>query len=355
MPKRDFRPLSVLQPARVCVIKPSALGDIVQSLPVLSALRARWPEAHLAWVINRGLAGIFDGQPELNQVIPFDRSARGLGRIAAMTRLARTLRDGRFDLAIDLQGLLRSGLMTLATRAPRRVGFADAREGAALAYTDRVPVPTRQQSTVDINLLVAQSLGCQGPVPPVRLGIGAGEAAWAEQMLQGLPRPILAIHPGAQWETKRWPAESFAELARRAHAECGAGVVLLGGPGDAQVAQHVAQNLAGPRVNLAGRTSLLELAAISSAADVFLSGDTGPMHLAAAVGTRVVAVFTCTSPARARPYGPDNRVVATRVSCAASYLKTCSTKHCMLELSPGRVWPSLAAALGEAVARRQAG
>lgn len=355
MPKRDFEPLCELRPKRICVIKPSALGDVVQSLPVLSALRARWPDAHLAWVVNRGLAGIFDRQPELNQVIPFDRSARGLGRIAAVTGLAHQLRHGRFDLAIDLQGLLRSGLMTLATRAQRRVGFADAREGAALAYTDRITVPTRQQSAVDINWLIAQALGCQDPVPPVRLGTGARESVWAEQMLRGLPRPILAIHPGAQWETKRWPAENFAELARQAHAEFRAGVVLLGGPDDVPVCQQLAMDLAAPHVNLAGRTNLLELAAVSSAADVFLSGDTGPMHLAAAVGTRVVAVFTCTSPTRARPYGHGHRVVATGVSCAASYLKTCSTKHCMLELSPRRVWPALAAAFTEANARRHAG
>ena len=128
--------------------------------------------------------------------------------------------------------------------------------------------------------------------------------------------------------------------------------------GDVQpvpVCRELAKALTGPRVNLAGRTSLLGLAAVSSAADVFLSGDTGPMHLAAAVGTRVVAVFTCTSPARARPYGDGHRIVATRVSCAASYLKTCSTLHCLLELSPDRVWPALSAALSEAVERRQAG
>jgi lipopolysaccharide heptosyltransferase II len=355
MAKRDFEPLSELRPSRVCVIKPSALGDIVQSLPVLSALRARWPEAHLAWVVNRPLVGIFERQPDLNQVIPFDRAASGLGRIAAIGNLAGELRRGRFDLTIDLQGLLRSGLMTLATAAPRRVGFADAREGATLAYTDRITVATRQQSAVDINWLMAQAFGCTGSPPTVKLGTDPLEIAWAERALVGLPRPILAIHPGAQWETKRWPAASFLELARRSHAEFGGGVVLLGGPDDVAIGGELAKSLTGPSVNLAGRTSLLELAAVSGAADVFLSGDSGPMHLAAAVGTRVVAVFTCTSPVRARPYGSGHRVVATCVSCAASYVKTCPTLHCMLELSPDRVWPELARALSEAVARRQAG
>jgi lipopolysaccharide heptosyltransferase I len=355
MAKRELEPLSDLRPRRVCVIKPSALGDIVQSLPVLSALRARWPETHLAWVVNRGLTGLFDRHPELDQVIPFERTSRGIGRIASAARLARQLREGGFDLAIDLQGLLRSGLMTLGTGAARRVGFADAREGAALAYTDRIAVPTRRQSAVEINWLVAQALGCRGPLPPVRLGLDTQERAWSDLVLRGLPRPIVAIHPGAQWETKRWPAESFAELARRAHAEFGAGIVLLGGPDDEQVCLRLAKGLDADHVNLGGRTSLLQLAAVSQAANVFLSGDTGPMHLAAAVGTPVVGVFTCTSPARARPYGPGHRIVATRVACAASYLKTCPTRHCMQELSPDRVWPALAAALADTLGRREAG
>ena len=121
-----------LEPQRVCLIKPSSLGDVVHALPVLSSLRERWPHAHLAWVVNRGLRGLLDGHPDLDEVIPFDRSQVrwNIGGIASISRFLLDLRRRRFDLAIDLQGLLRSGLMALATGATVRVGLADAREGS---------------------------------------------------------------------------------------------------------------------------------------------------------------------------------------------------------------------------------
>src|SRR3954453_2832272 len=123
--------LDDLRPERVCLIKPSSLGDVVHALPVLSALRAAWPHAHLAWIVNRGLRGLLDGHPHLDEVIPFDRSSVGLGPrgLAAFARFVRELRRREFDLAIDLQGLLRSGLMAACTGAKIRVGMADAREG----------------------------------------------------------------------------------------------------------------------------------------------------------------------------------------------------------------------------------
>lgn len=333
---------------RVCLIKPSALGDIVQSLPVLAALRARWPDAHLAWVVSRPLAGLLATHPDLDEVIVFDRRARGIGRLQAPWTLWRQLRGGRFDLAIDLQGLLRSGLMTRATGAARRVGFADAREGAAWAYTDRVPIPREPHSAVLRYWRLAQAVGCEGSPPAPRLGIGERERQFAATALAGLARPILAVHPGAAWPTKRWPLASFAALARRAQAERGASIVLLAGPGEGELARAIAAQL-DQATNLAEQTNLLELAAVLAASDVFVGGDTGPMHLAAAVGTRVVALFTCTDPRRAGPYGAGHRVVATTVDCRESYLKRCNWLGCMHELTPTRVWPALRAALEEAV------
>lgn len=346
-------PLHELTPQRICLIKPSALGDIVQSLPVLTALRSRWPEAYIAWVANRGLSGILRGHPHLDEVIEFDRSPRGWQGWAAVRRLASQLASRQFDLAVDLQGLLRSGLMTLATRAPRRVGLASAREGAAWTYTDSVAVDTLEQSAVTRYWQVARALGCPGDPPQPRLGFTPALRNWARQQLGALPRPIVAIHAGAQWETKRWPPRHFAEVARRAQTEFGASVLLIGGPGEGQLADEIAAGLVGPYANFAERTQLLELAALLEAADVVCSGDTGPMHLAAAVGAPVVAVFTCTSPVRAGPYGSCHRVVATNVDCAASYLKRCSKMICMQELTPDRVWPALRAALSEWAARRQ--
>ena len=348
-------PLDQLQPRRVCIVKPSALGDVVQSLPVLAALKDRWPAARFSWVIHRGLAGLLAGHPDLDEVIHFDRGARGLAQLRASYSLGCTLRRTRFDLVIDLQGLLRSGLMTAVTRAPRRMGFASAREGADWFYTERVETPPGVTAAVERYWQFAQALGCTGEPPAARLGITAEHVAWAKSQLAGLPRPILAIHPGAQWRTKRWPPASFAAVAQRAHREFGASLVLVCGPGEQTLCGEVARLAAVPTVNLAGRTSLLQLAALSREVDLFLSGDTGPLHLAAAVGAPVVGLYTCSSPARARPHGVGHRVVATQVSCAASYLKTCTRLACMDELSPVRVSPAVAAGLNDASRRRRAG
>lgn len=352
MPAASDPPLHELQPRRICLVKPSALGDVVQSLPVLAGLRNRWPRAHVTWVVNRSLAGLLDRHPQLDEVIEFDRSGRGWSRAAAMFRMVRRLRREPFDLVIDLQGLLRSGLVARLTRAPRRVGLAGAREGAARFYTDVVPIADVEESAVLRYWRVAAALGCRGGPPRPVLGIGPDERGWVARQLAGLPRPWLVIHPGAQWETKRWPPESFAAVARQAHQARGASVVLVGGPGEGRLAARAAAEIRPcPMVDLSERTSLLQLAAVCEAGDVFLAGDTGPLHLAAAIGAPVVAVFTCTSPRRAGPYGPGNRVVATEVDCAASYLRRCETLACMSELTPGRVGPSVLAALDDAAAR----
>ncbi len=351
-PRLRSAPLADIAPRRICLIKPSALGDIVQTLPVLSMLRRRFPQSHIAWVVKPGLADILRGHPELDQVIELP-AGKGWRQVPAFAALLRQLRRERFDLAIDMQGLFRSGLLTWATRAPRRLGYRHAREGAARAYTDTVDARYWEMPAIDHYQLFARQLGCQGEVPRAVLPITSEQHRDIAQQLAHLPRPLLAIHAGAQWETKRWPPESFAWLARQAWNQYGAGVVLLGGPGEKRLADQVAEQISGPLVNLAEATRLPELAAAAAAADVFLAGDTGPMHLAAAVGTRVVSVFTCTSPLRAGPRGDAHLVVATQVDCAASYLKKCPLMKCMLELTPQRVWPALAKQL-EAESRRLA-
>lgn len=352
MSKKPSQPLDRLQPQRICLIKPSALGDVVQTLPTLAGLRARWPQAHITWVVNRPLSPLLESVEELDATIPFDRHLPAGKRAGSLLRLWRELRGNRFDLVIDLQGLLRSGLMTWATGAATRLGMSNAREGAAKAYTHAVDVP-RDMPAVARYWMLAQALGCDGDPPSLCPKPSTDDWSWAREQLNELPRPWLAIHPGAQWETKRWGGERFAQVARRAYEQYGGGTIILGGPDEVELCGEFERELktlsrggpSTPMINVAGRTSLLRLAAVSGTADVFLSGDTGPMHLAASMGTPTVAVFTCTSPLRAGPHGTGHRIVATCVSCAASYLKTCPTMHCRDEITPERVWAALDATL----------
>ena len=335
------RPLENLTPQRVCLIKPSSLGDIVHAFPVLSSLRELWPESHLSWVVNRGLRSLVDGHPDLDEVIPFDRgmirpSPEG---IAAMSRFLLDLRRRKFDVVLDLQGLLRSGVMSLATGAPIRVGLANAREGSRFAYTHRVESPGPESHAVVKLLKVAEAFGAEVDRPVFRVAIGPVDRDWARMALSALPRPRLAINVGARWLTKRWPPEQFAVVARKAFENRGASLVLVGAPEDRPLVDALKAAL-GPigALDLCGRTTLPQLAAIASEVDVFLSNDTGPLHLAAATGVRVVGVYTCTSPARTGPYGTNAVAVSSCVWCAPSFVKTCPRLECMSELTPERVW-----------------
>jgi heptosyltransferase-1 len=338
------RRLATLRPERVCLIKPSSLGDVVHALPVLAALRTLWPRAHFSWVVNQGLRGLLDGHPDLDEVIPFERSRAtlGAGGLASISRFLRDLRRRRFDLAIDLQGLLRSGVMARATGAPVRVGLSNSREGSRYFYTHRIASPGPDSHAVDRLLKVAEAFGADVSRPRFRVAIGPEDAGWARALLESIPRPRLAINAGARWLTKRWPPEHFAAVARRAVEEQGAGLVLVGAPEDRPLVDAIQAGLGPiPALDLCGQTSLPRLAAIASEVDVFLSNDTGPLHLAAATGTRVVGVYTCTSPARTGPYGSNAVSVKSCVWCAPSFVKTCARLECMAELTPEKVWRAL--------------
>jgi lipopolysaccharide heptosyltransferase I len=327
-------------PRRIGIIKPSALGDIMHALPFLTALRRQFPEAHLAWVVNQAYKPLLKDHPDLDEVIPLDRRALSRWLIGGVefTRFLRHLRRQRFDLAIDLQGLLRSGLMTLATGAACRLGLASAREGARWCYTQRVDDITGVKHAVDRCWRVAESLGAGGDMR-FHLPIDEPSRAWALQELRRFPRPWMAVGVGARWLTKRWPPGHFASLLRRAQAQFGGTAVFIGSPDEADVSRQAADALAGPKCNLTGRTTLPQLAAVLSEADVMLANDTGPLHMAVALGRPVVAPYTCTQIACNGPYGQFDHAVETTVWCHGSYRKRCDRLECMAELTPDRLWP----------------
>ncbi len=340
--------LRELEPRRVCLIKPSALGDVVHALPVLVSLRRRWPSARFSWVINRGLVGLINGHPDLDEVIPFDRNQLrlSLGGLSVGYQLFQELRKRRFDLAIDLQGLLRSGLMTAATGATVRVGRADAREGAGACYTHRITSDALH--AVDRLLTIARAFGADTTTPAFRLPIQDSNHNWAEEALKGVPRPILVLNPGARWVTKRWPPSHFAEVARRAATVYGSGIVTVGAPEDSPLTSMIVGRLQDSGISvrdLTGETTLMQLAGVAATSDLFLSNDTGPLHLAVASGARTIAVFTCTDPAKTGPYDPRATVVRTEVWCAGQTLKRCDRMECMTELTTDRVWAAVDSAL----------
>jgi lipopolysaccharide heptosyltransferase I len=335
-------PLHELDARRIVLIKPSALGDIVHALPVLTALRRRYPVAHIAWVVNRAYEPLLHGHRDLNETIPFDRSAYRGGWLRAACAHAgffRQLRRRAFDLVIDLQGLLRSGLMTVATGAPRRVGLATAREGASWFYTDRITVPVNLHA-VDRYWRVAEALGAGG-AKEFHVPLAEEDRAWAADVLRDCPRPWLVLGVGSRWLTKRWLPAHFATLARAAQSAFGGTVLFVGGPDEAPLAELVRARLQGPTRDFSGKTTLPQLTALLARADAMLGNDTGPLHLAVALGRPVVAPYTCTQVRLTGPYGAFERAVETRVWCAGSRLKRCERMECLAELTPDRLWPVL--------------
>ena len=338
----DARPLE-----RIGVIKPSALGDVVQSLPILPALRHRFPNARLSWVIQRGLEDLVAGHPDIQDVILFDRR----GGWGSWCRMLSELHRCRFDLVIDLQGLLRTGLMTAATRAAYRIGLETAREGSHWSLTQVIPGTGRNVAAHERYLRVVDALGADRRHCQTIISVSMADQIWAEQQLRDLPRPIFAVHPGARWETKRWPVEQFAEVTARAVREWQAGVLILGSPAEQSDAERLVERLQelSPQAavrNLTGQTTLKQLTGLLQRVDAVISNDSGPMHLAAGLGTPTLGIFTCTSAVRSGPAGSQHETVSTALPCGGSYHKRCphsGTAHqaCFQELSVERVWSAL--------------
>ncbi len=284
---------------RILIIKPSSLGDVIHALPTVNLIRQKFPDAHIAWLINSDLSSLLRNCPVINSRIEFYRRNSG-----SWFSLLRRLRRERFDLVLDLQGLLRSGLFTSATHASRRIGLSDAREGANLFYNEMVEVP--RAHAIDRYLLAAKHLGC--PDDPIEFPLGVGAQP---------NERLIAINASARWKTKLWGDERFAELIRQLPRHR---VVLTGSAADRDRLDKIAQGCR----NVAGQTDLFELAGLYRQCCVVITNDSGPMHVAAAVGTPVVAIFGPTDPACTGPYGKQHIVLRAGIPCSPCFKDHCT-------------------------------
>jgi heptosyltransferase I len=310
---------------RILIIKPSAIGDVVHTLPILNLLRRRWPAARISWLVTPACAGILEGHPQLDDVILFERKRwatwwRHPSRWLELRRFTRELRAKQFDLVLDLQGLFRSGWLARKTRAPVRIGFSNARELAWAFYTHRVPVDTLEQHAIDRYLKLARFIGCDGPVKYV---FPHTETDRAE--IRSLAPPAYAVlAPGTNWPTKRWPIERFAMLPAALKQRFGLESVVIGGPSETGLASQIPG-----ATNLAGKTSLRRLCALIERAAVVVSNDSGPMHIAAALDRPLVALFGPTNPMRTGPHNRPDAVLKLDIPCSPCYSRKCSHQSCL--------------------------
>lgn len=305
----------------IALVKLSSLGDVVHALPVAATLHARLPDARLTWIVESREAAVLQGHPAIDALVPIDtrrwRRARGIGDVAAvaraMARVRRELRMTSFDVALDLQGLIKSGLITAATRAPLRIGFSAARcrERLGALFTNRrVDPPASARHVVDQYLALLGPLGLTEPARDFRLPVDDAAEARADEFLaaRGLKAGarLVVLNAGAGRPDKRWPEARFRILAERLGEDAGADVLVVWGPGEEVAARRIAPG-APTRAIMGPPTNLYELIAFLRRASVLVAGDTGPLHLAAALGTPCVGLYGPTSALRNGPYGAGHR------------------------------------------------
>lgn len=323
--------------AKVLIIKPSSLGDIVHSLAFLAAIKRRYPNIELHWVVARGFEGILEGHPLIKKLWIINKDEwKNLSKIqttlSGLRGLFRGLKAEKFDYVIDLQGLLRSGVITRATNAPFRIGFKEAREGSTVFYTHRVEVG-KDVHAIDKYLKVAAFLGCeiQGvsfPFPPPNGQSGSK----MYPLIRDFGKYAVLV-PGARWKTKRWPARSFGELAAALPIKS----VVIGGRGDMHIADEIVALSGNKAVSLAGKTGLKDLIEVIRNASLMVCNDTGPMHIAAALGVHVFAIFGPSSPVRTGPYGDSHTIITRDIPCSPCYRRSCKGIECMTLIKANKV------------------
>jgi len=329
---------------RVLIVRLGALGDIVHAIPVAAALRRTFPEARIDWLVSAKHREMLDLVPVIDRRLVINDRADARGGSSMLTAI-RQLRTARYEVAIDLQGLIKSALLARASGAPRVIGFSAtyARERfARLFYTD-VYDPGRgglydlreTRHVIEINLGLLTMLGLNAG--RAEFPIDAVESAPARQVRERTGGRYALLNPGAAWPNKRWPPARFADVARALRDCHDLMSVVLWGPGEESLARDVVAGANGAAV-MSPQTSIADIVALSRGAALMVSGDTGPAHIASAIGTPIVGIYGPTRPARNGPLSPHDVTVSRDASCYCHHLRRCvRDRMCLLDIEAGEV------------------
>jgi heptosyltransferase-1 len=307
---------------RILAVRLGAMGDIIHALPAVATLKHSFPRCHLCWVVEPRWAPLLDGNPFVDEVVLFNR-----GSLRGLLETRRRLRAGRFDVAVDFQGLLKSALVASAARPEKIIGYhpAEAREPlAALFYSTKVR--PRSLHIVDRHLELAAAAGATNLLKSFPLPPGAPEGELPEG-------PFVLASPLAGWVSKQWPAESYAALGRMLRERLGIPLVLNAPPGDAA-------SLAGIPDTIPHTSGLPGLIHATRRAAAVVGVDSGPLHLAAALGKPGVAILGPTDPARNGPYGGSIKTLRSP-SARVSYKRRTAIDPSMREITPEMVMEAL--------------
>ncbi len=354
---------------KILLIRLSAIGDVVRTLPALTCLRRGYPDAHIAWAVEEAAHDIVKDQPDLDETLVFPRRALSRivlhpgetgGALRALRGFRDVLRSARFDMVIDFQGTVKSALIARMTGAGRIVGLGrgHAREMSHLLYSDPVPLPPGKMSRVDRALALVSHLGL--PVEGATSGIPerAEDREFVEAFLARIDArvPPAVVFPGTSRTQayKRYPPRHFARAADEVAERTGSRVVVAWGPGEEDIADEVIAGMTTPAI-LAPPLSLGQLTSLIRRCRVFIAGDTGPMHIAWTVGVPVVAVYGPTDPVTNRPGGPFSAVAYEKYFCSPCRNRGCVAVSCMENLRPGIVAEAALGVIARAEQNRQGG
>ncbi len=327
---------------KILILKPSSLGDVIQALPVLRLIKKRYPESEVYWWISASLLPLLEKDPDLSGLFTFERHRwlrpRFWRDLFVTVRQARSL---AFDYTIDLQGLARSGIFGWFANARLAIGLEDSREGAPGFYDLLAPHPACATHAVDRYLRVLSLIDVPVHWDFAWLPVQKEAAEAVRQKWRPKEVRWVVLAPGARWPNKRWPAQYYAELVRRlANDHADIRFAILGGAEEADWAERIAQASTERCMNLTGKTSLWEMIEWIRLSALMVSNDTGPMHIAAALGKPVVAVFGPTDARRTGPYRQWERVLNLPLPCAPCLKPAChyvKPMECLHGITPETV------------------
>jgi heptosyltransferase-1 len=315
---------------KILVIRLTSMGDLVHTLPAVAALREAYPAAQIDWVVDRKWIPVLAGTPVVNRLIPFDH--KPVGKLMASMR---EVRSGCYDTAIDFQGLYKSAVVAWYSGAKRRFGysFSKAREPlAVMLYTDRVA--PKEPHAVDRSISLAVHAGARRPATPqfpLRIPVAAVSSVNERLASNGIGEYIV-VNPGTSVGFKRWPAERYGEVCRELHQRHGWKAIVVTGPREEHLAKTL-RNSAAPAEPVVMDTTLPELMALLASAKMMIAADTGPLHLAAALGTPCVGIYGPTDPARNGPYTQNSVVVRNALPGETSYSRRSAYSPAILRVT----------------------
>ncbi len=333
-------------PARILIVRLGALGDVVNALALANALKLARPDVHIGWACHGLALPLVTDHPSIARVHVWRRGSGPAGWIEVL----REIRAERYDVALDLQRLTKSALLTRLSGATRCIGFdrKRAKEGSWIWSRERVSAASFERPMAEQALDFARYMGIEAPVVELDLPRHSEAEAWAENWLGKHRAAPILLNLGATKPANRWPAAHWGLLARRLGEWGPNPIVLTGGPDDRLVASVASKAAAAPILDLVGETSLVQLIALQRRAALVISCDTGPMHTAAAVGAPVLALFGAADERRTGPYGQIQYVQRTRPDCAPCGKRACPLpRHaCMLDLTVEAVYEAAVRRLG---------